>query len=87
MIQPDEIIGTDVHRPSPSVGRIVHYYAGEPNPEAPAPMAAIVTGRAPNGMLCLTVFAINGSFLTEASSGGPDGDTPAQGCWNWPPRV
>jgi hypothetical protein len=71
----------------PSVGRIVHYQASPYDPEKPAPYAAIVTGYAPNGHVILTVFAMNGSFITDAPMGGPDGNTPTHGCWNWPPRA
>lgn len=72
---------------APTVGRIVHYQASEPNPEKPNPMAALVAGYTPEGKVLLHVFAANGSFITDASAGGPDGNTPTLGCWNWPPRA
>jgi hypothetical protein len=96
MIGPDEINSPENMGPpsnitpfmaAPTVGRIVHYQSTEYNPEQPNPMAAIVIGLNPNtGKIVLKVFAMNGEFTTDAAAGGPDGNTPTQGCWNWPPR-
>lgn len=81
----------------PSVGRIVHYQAhGSPNGQHKSePRAAIVT-RVPydngksseeNGALPSTIdlFVITpiGSFHNNDT---PFSETPAAGCWNWPPR-
>ncbi|WP_067573666.1 hypothetical protein [Nocardia acidivorans] len=70
----------------PTVGRIVHYQSyGTPGGEhAPAPQAAIVT-KAEGNLVSLAVLYDNGlSFKTDVPHA--EGDEPAAGCWNWPPR-
>jgi len=73
--------------PLPAIGRIVHYQMGEP--EQILPCAALVTGYHPNNpeRVILTVYTTNGSFITDAGPGGPDGRTPTKGCWNKPPMI
>lgn len=73
----------------PTIGHIVHYQSyGTPGGEyLPKPRAAIVTavtadGEFPAASLC--ILNPTGMFFNEDV---PFSETPAPGCWNWPPRV
>ena len=72
----------------PTIGRIVHYYESPkgilPNP----PLAAVVThvyGAGEETMVCLTVFPPFSSPYARTSI--QYSESPAPGCWSWPPRV
>ncbi len=68
---------------TPTMGRIVHYQERDYDTTYPA----IVERVNPNGTLRLWVLGPTGlRLLDAASAGGPDGDTPTPGCWNWPSR-
>lgn len=73
----------------PTIGRIVHYHSygtpgGEFNSE---PRAAIVTAVNDDGTIDLCAINPTGFFFNRGvSAGGSNADTPAPGCWNWPPR-
>lgn len=78
-------------RPSPTVGRIVHYYGGElPDVQSPpikGPLAALITAAdAGDSIVRLSVFTPSGpdwKFIAKYDDTNP----PKGGTWRWPPRV
>ncbi len=71
---------------TPTVGRIVHYQShGSPNGQhKSAPRAAVVTEVGEGGVLGLAVLNPTGMYFDR---GVKFSETPAAGCWNWPPRT
>lgn len=68
----------------PTVGRIVHYHPTEETAvKLPGPLAAIVTSPSPDGTCYLHILPpMNHPFYARAEYS----ETPAPGCWSWPPR-
>lgn len=64
---------------TPTIGRIVHYFA----PGSEKPLAAMVTA-ADNMIATLTVFPPGGAPFVAPSVSAVGGTT---GRWAWPPRV
>jgi hypothetical protein len=73
---------------APTIGRIVHYQAyGTSDGKYPsAPRAAVVTEVHEGEVIGLAILNPTGMFFTRDVQHAT-GDTPAAGCWNWPPKV
>jgi len=73
---------------APSIGRVVHYHSyGTPGGEyLPEPRAAVITGinDAEEQRVHLAVLNPTGMFFNLDVRFS---ETPAPGCWSWPPRV
>lgn len=70
---------------TPTVGRIVHYYACDQMMAPFRPSAAIVTSVWPDaGLVALAVFEYNGVQFFERVDFS---EKPERGCWSWPPRA
>lgn len=64
----------------PTVGRIVHFHDASDT----GPLAAMVTFVHDDGAVELTLFVPR--VGTEMHERVAWSETPAAGCWNWPPR-
>ena len=72
-----------------SIGRVVHYQAyGTPGGDhakyKPEPRAAVVTAVHSDTMVSLAIFSPHGVHFDQSVHYS---ETPAPGCWSWPPRV
>ena len=66
-----------------TVGRMVHYHSFH-GPAGDKPRAAIVTSVSESGeRVSLTVFGQSGLSFKRVIAYS---ETPAPGCWSWPPR-
>lgn len=73
---------------TPTVGRSVHYHRDTADKSIHVEAAIITAIDENTGAISLAIFStMEGDAPVWSKKNVPCSETPAPGCWSWPPRV